>query len=147
MRSKYKTKLKQNILNYLIQNKHVSVSARDIYEHLLSGGEQVNLSTVYRNLDRLVIDKKVLKYISEDGKTASYIWADDHKECCEHLHLQCINCGKIIHLDCDCSADFIKQIVIKHDFELTSDNAVLYGECGNCRKKSMKRKIKNATCQ
>jgi len=135
MRSSYNTKLKQNILDYLTENENTSVSAKEIYQYLLSLGEQMNLSTVYRNLERLVLDKAVLKYVSDDGKASVYIWNNEQRSCCEHLHLQCISCGKLIHLDCECSDEFVKLLIKKHDFELKCDNTVLYGECGHCREK------------
>lgn len=54
MREQYKTKQRESILQYLIQNKDKHISVEDIVEHLKKKGEAVGKTTVYRYLDVLV---------------------------------------------------------------------------------------------
>ena len=63
----YHTKTKDLIIEYIEQNKDRRFRAAQIYAYLLEQGQQVNLTTIYRNLDKLEENKLLMKY-----KTAGY---------------------------------------------------------------------------
>lgn len=131
---KYQTRLKQSIINCLEKTENKAVTAKDIFCYLIESGERVNLSTVYRNIDKLVESKDLVKCSSDDGKCSTYIWAGSQNKCREHLHLQCVSCGKVIHLDCDGADEFIEHIARKHGFDIKLNNAMLYGLCNECKR-------------
>ena len=97
----YSTKSRQEIMKYLEASAGKTVSASDILNHLQAVGLNVSPTTVYRNLDRLYEEKKILKYVAEKGEKAVYQLEAEGRHCAEHLHLKCVRCGKIIHMDCD----------------------------------------------
>ena len=97
----YSTKSRQEIMKYLEASAGKTVSASDILNHLQAVGLNVSPTTVYRNLDRLYEEKKILKYVAEKGEKAVYQLEAEGRHCAEHLHLKCVSCGKIIHMDCD----------------------------------------------
>jgi Fur family ferric uptake transcriptional regulator len=136
MRCDYKTKCKDTIMEILNSNKDITLSADDIFKIFQKKCVNVNITTIYRNLDKLEKEGVLNKFPASDSHKALYqiICHDMHNE--EHLHMQCSNCGKVIHLDCDYMADFIKHIKDHHQFDLTCDKSILFGLCDDCKKKS-----------
>ena len=102
-RKPYTTKTRQIILEYLKSQKAVTVSVADIEKYLKTEGIKVNTTTVYRYLDKLCAEHIVIKYPDLNSDKAVFQFAGEEKKCTEHLHLKCIRCGKVVHLDCqDC---------------------------------------------
>lgn len=133
MRSEgYRTRSRQAIWEYLNLRRDATVTVRDILDFLAQRGEEVSPTTVYRYLDRLAAEKRVLKYASDDGRHSSYQLADDRGNCSEHLHLKCSACGRVMHLDCEITGKFIDHVLREHDFSLRCENSVLYGLCRDC---------------
>lgn len=130
---KYKTKSRKLIIDYLIQSKDRTASIADIKEYFESHEEKVNLSTIYRNLDKMVLDGTVLKYQDGDGKKAVFQYAEHTHACHEHLHMQCVRCGKMIHLNCGFMDQIKGHMMEHHHFMLQCENSVLYGMCENCQ--------------
>ena len=96
----YNTKTRQLILDYLIRNRQHAVSASNILEHLEAEGASPNPTTVYRYLDKLAGEQRVMKYVADKGEKAVFQYVDEGRHCREHLHLKCVQCGRIYHLDC-----------------------------------------------
>ena len=61
-RGGYNTKTRQLILDYLINNRQHAVSASNILEHLEAEGASPNPTTVYRYLDKLAGEQRIMKY-------------------------------------------------------------------------------------
>lgn len=116
-------------------NKNRTVYISDIYNYLLENEIKINLTTVYRYIDKLVSENKVIKYASEKGKKTSYQYVDN-SSCNHHLHMQCIKCGKLIHLDCNFMKEFNNHIKEHHDFNLEYNKSILYGTCKECKEKN-----------
>jgi Fur family ferric uptake transcriptional regulator len=130
----YKTKTAVLILKYLEENKDKAVSVQDVYEYLDSCDDKINITTVYRRLDKLVQDKKVITHSSEDGKNTLYQYIAGGDMCLSHLHFQCTKCSKIIHLDCDDSSEFTEHFEKEHGVQLDFTKTILFGLCEKCRK-------------
>ena len=74
----YNTKTRQLILDYLINNRQHAVSASNILAHLEEQGAAPNPTTVYRYLDKLAGEQRVMKYVADKGRFgafAYYCWA------------------------------------------------------------------------
>ena len=139
MREEYRTKLKSELLKLLESHKTDAMTAKDIHARLAQGGCTANLATVYRQLDRLVEERVLVKSVPEHGKSAVYLWSEAGA-CYRHLHMQCTSCGKLMHLDCHDAMEFMHHLSVSHDFSLSVGKTVLYGECGDCRKGTLARK-------
>ena len=63
-RGGYNTKTRQLILDYLINNRQHAVSASNILEHLEAEGASPNPTTVYRYLDKLAGEQRIMKYVA-----------------------------------------------------------------------------------
>lgn len=131
----YNTISKQLILDFLKSKSEETLSANDIFEHMNTIQKPVNITTIYRYLDKLVQNNIVHKYTDDDGKKSTYRYVGENSYCHEHLHLQCSKCGKIIHLDCEFMEEVIKHIDEKHHFSLKCDKSILYGKCEECSQK------------
>lgn len=129
----YKTKSRKLIQEYLKGEKDHAVSISDIEQFLEEQEEHINPSTIYRYLDKLVAEHKVLKYQKEDGKKAVFQYVEEDS-CHEHLHLQCVKCGKMIHLNCGFMEEISDHMAEHHHFRLQCQNSILYGVCEVCEK-------------
>lgn len=128
----YQTKSRQMILNYLIMNKDRAVHVSDIISYMEKEKCTVNKTTVYRYLDKLAAEKMLMKYVADKGEKAGYQYVEQNSKCQEHLHLQCMSCGRVIHLDCDFMGEISNHILSEHGFKLCCKDSILYGLCDAC---------------
>ena len=131
----YHTKTKDLILEYIQANKDRRFRAAEIFYYLKGMGKEVNLTTIYRNLDNLEENRILMKYKTAGDDSATYQYVEPHGNCHEHLHLQCRQCGKIIHLDCQLMKEIEDYLSVHHEFMLECSGSVLVGLCGDCKKK------------
>ena len=106
----YNTKTRQLILDYLINNRQHAVSASNILAHLEEQGAAPNPTTVYRYLDKLAGEQRVMKYVADKGEKAVFQYVDEGRHCREHL-------------------------LAEHGFTLQCEGSVLYGLCRSCAAK------------
>ena len=139
-KNEYMTENRKKIFHYLQEHSDTTVSAKDIFHYMKEKGDSINLSTIYRNLDRLEKEGRLIRYLSEKGDIATYQYVDDDKHCEKHLHLQCLNCGKIIHLDCQFMEHIAQHASEHHDFDIQCKNSIIYGICKECKEKKEKGK-------
>ncbi len=132
--SEYKTKQKEILLDYLRQNSDSHLTAGEISSHLRESGSPLGTSTVYRRLDRLVSEGLVRKYIVDETSPACYQYVGENNCCCEHFHLKCTVCGKLIHLDCSLLQRIAAHVEESHGFVIDNTKTLLYGVCAECRK-------------
>ena len=130
--AEYNTEQKKLLLDFLEKNHDSAYTIEEITNELKSRGATVGKSTVYRLMTRLVEEKRVKRQLSDSSRKAIYrITLDSH--CHNHLHLQCIKCGRVLHLDEEVSdrlLDTVKQI---NDFSVSEEDTVLMGKCADCK--------------
>lgn len=129
----YNTKSKKVILEYLSNNMNTAYSIKDIQKYLNSVKLTMNITTIYRNLEKLYKDNYLMKYISNGGKNITYQYVNSIDNCITHLHIQCIKCGKIIHLDCSYMKQIENYVLDIHKFRLDCEKSILYGLCEKCK--------------
>lgn len=135
IKGEYMTKNRRLIFTYLQDHSDALVSAKDIYVYYNENGHKINISTIYRNLDRLEKEGVIRKYMSKDGKTALYQFETHASEKDEHLHLQCTRCGKVVHLDCQFMDEISSHVSNYHGFDIQCKNSIIYGVCKKCSNK------------
>lgn len=131
----YKTKQRDLILNYFIENNTRHVTVDDVVGHLKEKGTSVGKSTVYRYLEKLVDQGTVRRYFIEEGQGACYQYAGENSNCHQHFHLKCIGCGNLLHIECQHMVESEKHILKIHDFEIDNTKTVLYGRCAKCKER------------
>lgn len=129
----YKTRQRAVIEQALKKNGDRHITVEELSEQLLQSGEAVGRTTVYRSLERLVEEGKAQKYTAI-GESACYQYISGG-ECCEHFHLKCVSCGKLIHIECRRLAALSEHIAAEHGFKVDMLKTVLYGLCEECAKK------------
>ncbi len=120
------------ILEFLRSRSDRTVDVNDIRKALASEGNEVNITTIYRYLDKLTADGTVLKYVAENGTRAVYQYVGERRHCEDHLHLQCTKCGCIIHLDCHFMDEIAEHVLKEHGFSIQCRNSIIYGLCSKC---------------
>lgn len=128
----YSTVSRKKIMEYLVNNSDKAVNVQDINVNLIEQGCGVNITTIYRYLDKLTKDGSVMKYTSEDGNQAVYQYVSPTNNCEAHLHMKCTKCGLICHLDMPIMSSFSKQVKDSHGFDIQCRNSIIYGVCRNC---------------
>ena len=131
--SGYATMSRKRMLHFLMENSNRAVSAADIDAYLKQSGNTVNITTIYRYLDKLAKEGTVIKYVAEKGGQAVYQYVEQGHHCEEHLHLKCVSCGCIIHLECAFMNEISEHVLKDHGFALQCKNSIIYGLCRNCR--------------
>lgn len=131
--SGYATASRKRILDFLKKNSDRTVTVADIDDYLRKSDSEVNITTIYRYLDKLASEGMVIKYVAEKGGKAVYQYVEQGHRCDEHLHIKCVKCGCIVHLECDFMDEIAEHILRDHGFALQCKNSILYGTCEKCR--------------
>ena len=130
----YRTRQRELILQFLMENRQRHLSAEEIGDYLRAQGSPVSRATIYRYLDRLTEQGKVRRYFLEEGTGACYQFSDG-EGCREHFHLKCLGCGKLFHVECDYLDQVQAHIYAHHQFTIDNTKTVLYGLCACCAAK------------
>lgn len=133
MKNVYRTKCKAAIMEYLCSHREQSFRAADIYDDMRKRNIEVNLVTVYRNLERLTEAGSLMKYKTSEDESFLYQYVESGNQCQEHLHMQCRRCGRLFHMECDFMDDIKQHLQEHHGFELDCSGSVLTGICEKCR--------------
>lgn len=128
----YKTRQRSQVLECLMQNSEKHMTADEILAQLRNMNIEIGKSTVYRTLERLIEEKKVRKYLSDEGQSACYQYIDENGSCTRHFHLKCTRCGKLIHLECGRLTEIERHVYEHHRFSVDNTKTVLYGVCEDC---------------
>lgn len=131
----YNTRTRQLILDYLIANRQHAVSVSNILDELDRQGAAANPTTVYRYLEKLSGEQRVMKYVASKGEKAVYQYVEADRHCHEHLHLKCVRCGEILHLDCHFMDEVRGHLQAQHGFALQCEGSILHGVCRRCSDK------------
>lgn len=128
----YDTKQKNYILEVLKENKDKHLNSEEILELLKVKNYKVSQATLYRYLDKLEEVSIIRKFTKPHLSKACYQYIDE-KCSHSHFHMICIECNKLIHLDCDLMNKFISHIEEHHEFKVLPEKVIYYGYCKKCR--------------
>ena len=126
-----------NVLKeYLEKTEGEHVSAADIYEYFKSSGSNIGMTTVYRNLEKLVDRGEVAKYDLPGSDSSCFSFIGKDRKCKKPAcyHLKCESCGKLIHMDCGEVSKLSDHIKEKHGFQIDVVRTIFYGLCEDCRR-------------
>ena len=88
-RTSYKSKHREEILKILQENEREHMTAGQILDELKARGVSIGVATIYRQLDRLVEEGAVNKYMVDAVTGACYEFRDDHEEKSAYVHGKC----------------------------------------------------------
>ena len=132
MEKGYNTKPKEYILSFLRNHKNKRFSIKEMYDYIINEGYNINLTTIYRNVNSLEKEGSLLKHQGNDTSFATYQYVEN-KDCLAHFHFECIKCGRVSHLGAKETNDFLKLIKNKLYFTVEPQNTYIRGLCNNCK--------------
>ena len=112
MRNSYHTQQRCALLAFLSAHADEQFTVEQLLAAM--GDAAPGRSTVYRALDRLV----------EEGT--------DPGHCDAHLHLKCVGCGRLIHLDTGVSDALQADLLRAAGFTVDGRSTTIYGTCAAC---------------
>jgi len=106
------------------------LDANEIFRRALARMPRLNLSTVYRNLQKL----------KEQGLIEEYHFDEKHhhyemKLVNEHHHLICLGCGHIIEFSYNLAKYATENVAEAEKFLVTKSEVHMAGYCPDCQKK------------
>ena len=131
--AEYATEQKKILLDFLRKNAERAFSVDELIIGMKDEyGEGIpGTSTVYRLMTKLVDEGVVKRFVKGHSRRFVYqIVGDEH--CRSHLHLKCIGCGKLLHLDERVSDELLDKIRSNSNFSVNEEETVLFGECASC---------------
>ncbi len=128
----YKTKHKAQMQEYLENRGSVHFTAADVSGYFLSKGTPMGKTTVYRQLEELLAEGRIKKYVIDENSSACYEYLGAGCERPDAYHLKCEKCGRLIHLECDEITAFEEHIAEHHRFKVDRGRTVFYGICEEC---------------
>ena len=126
----YMTRQQQAVLKCIESCPGGRATAMDLMQMLRQEGQTVGLSTVYRQLEKLVAQGKVHKLLTKEGACYQYCDKTVHRDC---FLLQCEGCGAIFHMDCSHLGELYGHLLESHGFAINPRRTMFYGLCGKCR--------------
>ena len=129
--STYQTEQKKLLLDFLSKNRDRSFTIDEITAGIEKSGASLARSTVYRLASKLEGEGVIRRFVKADSRSASYqLAACEH--CEAHLHLKCVGCGKLFHMDEAVSDELVRTIRAFNAFSVDEEESVLYGKCSTC---------------
>ena len=125
----YQTKQKKDLIRLFAQSPDRSLSAREIIE---MGQGELSEATVFRLLRKLT-EEGTLERTAGEGGVSFYRYCEDHCGC--RFHLNCVGCGKLIHMDCSEMKEAERHIRVDHGFLPIGSVTVIDGLCRACQLK------------
>jgi Fur family ferric uptake transcriptional regulator len=116
------------ILSFLTQSDKRHMCAEEIYQHLVSVGEDIGLATVYRVLTQFEQAGLVRRHRFGDESFVFEIEQGEH-----HDHWVCVCCGLVSEFADPVIEARQQYIADLHDFVLTDHALTLYGICKICQ--------------
>ena len=137
MRTSYKTKHRDQILSVLHESGGEHMTAGQIHDRLREQGVSIGAATVYRQLDRLVEEGAVSKYVVDSVTGACYEIKEEHGGGSAYVHGKCEKCGKVVHLGRKSMEAVMRTLAetgAGEGFELDCSRTLFYGICPDCRR-------------
>lgn len=94
---------------------------------LLVNKLKVNKTTVYRQIERLIGEGRVIEVELGDGKKRYEL-----KDLRHHHHLVCKSCGKLEDIELD-EENLLMEVSKRTKFKVDSHNLEFFGKCINCK--------------
>lgn len=136
VRSKYNTKQREVLLDYLRTVPGEHITAADVCRYFREQGTPIGQSTIYRQLESLVDEGLINKYIIDGTTPACFEYAgeESHADAEICFHCKCEKCGKLIHMHCEELNEIKEHLFSHHGFNVNSMRTVFYGVCKDCSK-------------
>jgi Fur family ferric uptake transcriptional regulator len=127
----YQTGQRKCLLGFLKDNADKQYTIEEIAGYM-TDGDMPGKSTLYRLMARLVDEGHVKRIVKGNSRKFVYQYLNG-EHCSSHLHLNCMVCGQLIHLDDEESRNLRQQLLKYNRFEINEAETVISGVCEKCR--------------
>ncbi|WP_196591687.1 Fur family transcriptional regulator [Pectinatus frisingensis] len=124
-----KSTKQRNLLLNILKNIKIPHTAEQIYLKARKSDALVNLSTVYRILEKFTEKKITLRTSFMDEKCVYSLFPTTHQH-----QLICLRCKKVILIGGCPLKEFEKTVEKQTDFSIVNHRLELYGYCRDCQK-------------
>ncbi|SMP49492.1 Fur family transcriptional regulator [Anoxynatronum buryatiense] len=122
------TRQREQLLRLFLSPEQHLLTAAQIHQALQLTDQNMNPSTIYRNLETLD-EAGIIRQISLNDGLARYELVTDH----HHHHLICLQCNRMQVVDV-CPFEEINRFVKQHtNFLPVEHRFEIYGYCSECR--------------
>ncbi|EUB16257.1 ferric uptake regulator family protein [Shuttleworthella sp. MSX8B] len=136
-KAEYQTRQRRQLIDYMKSTGGKHFTASDVVRYCKEQELGIGMTTVYRQLDKLVSEGLVRKYLIDEKTAACFEYlGDQSKSCREHYHLKCESCGRLMHLDCQMIDAFVEHILDHHGFAINPARTTFFGLCQECRSRA-----------
>ncbi len=126
-----KTEIKRNTQQRQLITECVQVlkhpTAEDVWQCVSKKLPNVNKTTIYRNLKRMVDEEELLSFVTGEGITHFDSTLD------RHYHLYCKKCGGITDTHAELLDQLTKAVQDSEKFQIEEQNLILTGACPKCQ--------------
>lgn len=134
----HRSKYREEILQCLQEHEEKRVGAQEIYAWLKEKGSDINLATVYRNLERLYEENQIRRVRMIGEEEMMYQVNKPDQSCSNHLHLYCRRCGRVIHMKEREMQEIESVLYRSYGFALDCSDSLISGLCRTCQEEEKK---------
>lgn len=128
---KYQTKQKELILQCLKEHADSYITIPQLDQMLKDKNQKVGLTTIYRNLDRLEGERRLIKVNIEGCQGACYKYLSEVEA--SLFYLKCESCGMVVNIQCPELDHLYSHVVEEHHISINPVKTMFYGKCEACR--------------
>ena len=129
----YKTKQQDLLFSYLEEMRGKHFTVEDVIAYFSEKNITLGKATIYRQLEKLVADGKVIRYFIDEKTAACFEYTGECAHEKNHFHIKCEKCGKLIHIESREILRLQKSILKEHGITLNPHRTVFYGVCSDCQ--------------
>lgn len=127
--SKPRNTRQREVILEILRESGSALSAEELWKLSKAQLPNLALTTVYRNLDRLLEAHLIQPVFLLEGGAARYIPSAGHKH-----HMVCVKCDRTVDLP-DCPLEAVETELEKETgFIISGHSLEIYGYCDQCRK-------------
>lgn len=102
-------------------------SAQEVHQLIISQGDRIGLTTIYRALQSLQQENLVDVLRREDGEAIYRLCGGGH-----HHHLVCNQCGRTVEIEGGAIEKWADTVAHEHGFRDVGHSAEIFGTCSKC---------------
>ena len=114
-----------------LQEAEQHLSVEEVHAQVAAVHPYVDISTVYRTLERFAALGLLRKTNLGEDHT-HYEWAEG-----PHQHMICERCGNVDHFDNELLLPLWQALQQRHGFQTSSETTAVFGLCQDCQHKSL----------
>lgn len=124
-----KTKARIEIM-HMIEESKILYSAQDIYNKLIKNNININLSSVYRTLEKLV-EANLVNQIKLNNEKEAFFEFNTNSN---HQFLICDECKTVFIVKENPVIDYDDTLKESYGFSVTNHKIEFHGKCSDCKK-------------